>query len=163
VARGGHPEPNALAGLWRVGLALAAVVVGAIAIWLLLSPPKHTEFAPQATTAGQTSKVSTDSSTGGTVALAIAAILLLIAANGRKITSLKFGDDEVGFALSRTAAKSTAQRATAAGLSPEQTATAVLHALDDTALRIRADGASAIDVDAIAQDAVSAARESPGG
>jgi hypothetical protein len=149
-------ERNDLDLGWRIALAVAAAAVTALGVYLLVAPPTHTAFAPQATSAAQRAKVADSSPATAAVVIGIGAVLLLVAANGRKIASVKVGDDEVAFALSRAAAKSAGEKAVEQALAPDQIAAAVSGAAAQTYARVRTGGPAAVDIDEIARDAVSA-------
>jgi hypothetical protein len=141
-------------------LADIGVVFIALGIASWVWAPKHTKFAPAATSKDATAKVSDPSETLSTALIAAGVLLLLVGANGRKIVSIKVGGDELSFAeaVSKAAAAKAKKKAAAENLSPAQLETAEAIAAGDAFSKAISDPYEA-DTEAIAQAAVSQAKE----
>lgn len=90
----GKPEP--LDNIWRGVLVVLAVALLVVAGFSWFDPPTKVAFAPSATTAaGNTMSVEDRSETLAVLLIGLAVLSLLVAANGRKLTSVKVGTVEV--------------------------------------------------------------------
>jgi hypothetical protein len=106
-------------------LACAAVALAVIGLVLWWSPPQKTEFPPAATAKSAAIEVPDRSETLTGLLLAAALVLLAIAANGRRLTSIKVGAGEVAFSAAESAGAKAAAKATELGLPAEQRVAAV--------------------------------------
>ena len=97
------PKPEPLHGVWRGILFVLAVGLMVTAVWAWVDPPMKKEFAPQAATAGATSDVQVRSETTTVLLFGLAVLLIVIAANGRKLTSVKIGVGEVSTEVAEAA------------------------------------------------------------
>jgi hypothetical protein len=111
ATRRAKPAPPELdAGVRSLlGLIGLALIVLGTSFWV--SPPSHKAFAPSATTKGAIGDVETPSDTFSGVLVGIGAVFILVAANGAKLASVKFGDAEVDWAGVETKAKAAAEKA----------------------------------------------------
>jgi hypothetical protein len=154
MAKPRTPDPN-LGTFWRVVLAVAAVALigGGLALWW--HPPMKTTFAPQATTVSKaTTDVQDRSEVVSGLLIGIGGLFGLIAANGRKLASLKIGNEEATFAIATAAAKKADKKAAKKGLSVERRDDASAIAAGDALATLRYPS-RALDLDQIAEKAVS--------
>lgn len=149
-------SPNDLNPSWRIALAIlgAVLLVGGIVAWIW--PPRHSKLIPAATGAAgsrATAKVDDPSETLSGLLMGLGAVLLLVAANGRKLVSLKVGNEELVFSVARRVAWRAKREAEARGLPPAQAEAAWMNAFTAALPAAQVDP-SALDADAIAEQAV---------
>ena len=147
---------------WRFVLAVLGLALIVLGIDLWVSPPSHKAFAPSATMKGAIGNVETPSDTLSGVLLGLGAVLVLAAANGVKVASVKFGDTEVDWmdiaaAKAKDAGTTAKAKAIAAGLSVERQAEASVSAAT-LAYERASQEIRGIDPEAIAAEAVEAVR-----
>ena len=151
---------------WRVVLVAlgVALLIGASLAWW--KPPTKIEFAPQAATAGSdtTANVEDRSETTTGLLLGLAVLCIVIAANGRKLTSVKIAGQEISTAVTQAAdtAKDIAEaRALAAGLDADaarQAATLAEAQIYAAALPGTPFDLGDLNLDAVAESAVQATK-----
>jgi len=158
AGRRAKPEDDIRLGDWWRG-ALSILGIALIAVGLLgwVYPPKHDQFAPQAKDKSGLANAPATSETLSSLLVGVGAVLLIIGANGRKLASIKVGDEEVTWAT-ETAKKAGAkakQEAAVAGLPAAKQRAAEALARSETYVQARTDPAE-LDTDAIVDAAVKA-------
>jgi hypothetical protein len=136
-------------------LVVAGLGIACVGVIVWVWAPEHTKFAPSATTADATAKVSDSSDTISTALIAAGILVFLVGANGRKIASIKVGGDELSFAeaASKAAATKAKKKALNAGLGAAEVKDAQDIATGDAFAKAIADP-YAFDADSIAESAV---------
>ena len=162
----GRDPPEVLIDLrWRIVLVLlgiALLVAATLAWW---KPPTKVEFAPQATsTADATTNVEDRSETTTGLLIGLGVLCVVIAANGRKLTSVKIAGQEITTDVAETVGEARGrarERGLAEGLEPAAADVAAeLAAAQVYALASHAD-LSGLDLDAVAKSAVERTKEFP--
>ncbi len=142
---------------WRVFLAVAGVVLIAIGLSWWNDPPSHTTFAPQATSAKEQAAVDEPSEVLSGLLIALGAGLLLVAANGRVLASLKLGDQfeaTFGEAAADAAEAKTKKKGARRNLDERKVEEAVEIARKTAFAQATLEPLEKLDVDAIANDAL---------
>jgi hypothetical protein len=156
-------QPEPLEKGWRIALLVVAAALMLLAALSWYLPPTKLEFAPQATTATETRDVKERSETTTVLLIGLALLCFVIAANGRKLTSVKIAGAEIS--------TDDAEAATAAAT--EAALLAMTDGLGENAARNAAKSAHAtvisqaatgdvksLDLHAIAESAVDEAKSS---
>jgi hypothetical protein len=149
------PNPTILDPRWRAGLAGLGALLVVIGIALWLAPPQRDVFAPAASSADQHGKVDVPSETVTGVLAGIGALLILIGANGRKLASVKIGDEELVWAqdVAASAGHAAHRKAKAEGMSDGKALAAAALARVEAFTAARADPRG-VDPESIAARAV---------
>ena len=146
---------------WRGFLAVGGVVLVLLGIFGWIFPPQKTTFAPQAANskADSTKEVDDRSEVLSSLLIGVGALLVLVSANGRKIVSLKVGDQEAVFAttVAEAAGKKAKKKASAEGLSKAKQEEAAELARAKALVQFR-QNPEAVELDAIANNAVEEVR-----
>jgi hypothetical protein len=117
------PEP--MAPRWRGVCAIVGAALLALALVLWFAPPAQNRFAPQAKDGTGVAKVDAPSETLSVALLGLGVVLLLVAANGRKLVSVKVGGNEIDWdQFAKAAEKKTEARAAQLNLSRQELSTA---------------------------------------
>ena len=153
------PAPEPLDPRWRLLCALLGAGLLAVGFVLWFAPPSQERFAPQAKDGTGVSKVDAPSETITVALLGFGVVLLLVAANGRKLASLKVGGNEVDFdQLAKAAEKATVARAASGGRTLTEAELSTAKALAPQFLYLNLKEGSALDFDKIADHAITTAQ-----
>jgi hypothetical protein len=144
---------------WRAALGIAGTALVVIGMLWWSSPPQHDVFAPQATDKSAVAKVDAPSEVLSGALVGLGVVLLVVAANGRRLTSIKIGDNEFAFAAAAAdAAEAKAkQKAKSRNLDAQKVAQA------GAVARVEAFAAArkqphTLDLDQIAESAIEVAK-----
>jgi hypothetical protein len=114
-----------MAPVWRGACGVTGAALLALALVLWFTPPSQSRFAPQAKDSTGIAKVDAPSETISVALLGLGVVLLLIAANGRKLASVKVGGNEIAWdQFAKAAEKTTEARAARHNLSQQELSTA---------------------------------------
>jgi hypothetical protein len=143
--------------LWRGALGIVGLALVVASLYLWFAPPQQSRFAPAATNGTGVAKVDSPSETLSVALLGLGVLLLVVAANGRRLSALKIGGNEVDW-LAAAAAGATRAKAKHANLNPKELDGAVMYA---QALTLPALQSGHFDLDEIADKAIASARSDP--
>jgi hypothetical protein len=138
---------------WRGVLVVLGLAFAGLGIWTWVCPQQKTEFAPQAVNGTDTTHEVDDRSevlSGGL--LGIGALLIVFAANGRKIASVKVGGSEAEFDVAKTAEEKTKTKAKTANLPQDKQERAKRIARTEAVMKYRT--GEDVNFDAIADEAI---------
>jgi hypothetical protein len=145
---------NKLSDNMRVALAALGVALMLAGILAWVRPPHHAAFAPSASKRkGAIGQVSTPSDTFSGLLVGIGAVLVIVAANGLKLASIKIGDAQAAFVSQAQQTADVAQKKAADRGLPDELQWAASRTAFTHAYALASTG-RAFDPDAVAAYAV---------
>lgn len=150
-------KPEPLHWGWRIALVVIAIALLGAAYDGWWNAPETREFAPQATAANATAQVEVRSETITVLLIGLAVFCIVIAANGRKLASVKLGAGEFTADTEKAAGEAggkAEEKAKAAGLDAATARNAAKKAQAKVYAEAATRDVNELDLDVIADSAV---------